>query len=625
MQNQCEKIPIYTWDSISKISKVLSSALIVASLFLISSTGVSADTSNASVGVWWPTDSAHVTGVQPFKVVADNMAVDQYDMYWQVDNGQLNLLPSNYDGYPHKESSVDLTNWTWKGKGPYMVNFVAKSNGTTFAQRSISLYNDAAASVPVSVAPAPVPTPTPAPIPTPVITTPTPTPAPTPTPVPAPIVASTPVPTITTPTPVINVAPAIIVPAAPASINVWWPTDGAHVTGIQPFKAVVQNMNTDAYTMYWSVDAGGLVPLNTTSTSEGTYKESLVDLSSWNWNTSGQYVLTFTAKNSSGNIIATQKVTIQVGTVSAAVAALQTPVLPTVINAVTGNLAGLNFYVNPQSGAASQASAWKYSRPNDALLMNVLASQATATWIGNWNTDVYKAVHAVTDAAQKSNTVPVFVAYNIPGRDCGGYSAGGINSPDGYRSWIGSFAAAIGNTKAVVILEPDALANIGCLSPADQATRLSLLSDAVNTFKVSGQTSVYIDAGHSGWIDTSVMASELQKANIGRADGFSLNISNYQSSSDSISYGNSLSQKINGKHFVVDTSRNGNGPDAGNNWCNPSGRAIGAKPTTATGNALIDAFLWIKTPGESDGNCNGGPGAGQWWSDGALELVRNSH
>ena len=69
---------------------------------------------------------------------------------------------------------------------------------------------------------------------------------------------------------------------------------------------------------------------------------------------------------------------------------------------------------------------------------------------------------------------------------------------------------------------------------------------------------------------------------------------------------------------MVDTSRNG-GNAASGAWCNPAGAGIGQKPTTQTGNSLADAFLWIKTPGESDGNCNGGPGAGQWWTSYALQ------
>jgi endoglucanase len=59
--------------------------------------------------------------------------------------------------------------------------------------------------------------------------------------------------------------------------------------------------------------------------------------------------------------------------------------------------------------------------------------------------------------------VPVFVTYNIPQRDCGQYSAGGVNSAGEYASWIGKIADAIGNNKAAVIIEPDALTLTDCL------------------------------------------------------------------------------------------------------------------------------------------------------------------
>ena len=39
---------------------------------------------------------------------------------------------------------------------------------------------------------------------------------------------------------------------------------------------------------------------------------------------------------------------------------------------------------------------------------------------------------------------------------------------------------------------------------------------------------------------------------------------------------------------------------------------------------LLDAFLWIKRPAESDGACRGAPQAGQLHLDYALELARNA-
>jgi endoglucanase len=71
----------------------------------------------------------------------------------------------------------------------------------------------------------------------------------------------------------------------------------------------------------------------------------------------------------------------------------------------------------------------------------------------------------------------------------------------------------------------------------------------------------------------------------------------------------------------VDTSRNGRGPAPGGAWCNPPGRGLGTPPTAATGNAEVDAYLWVKHPGQSDGTCNGGPAAGGWWASYALELA----
>ena len=69
---------------------------------------------------------------------------------------------------------------------------------------------------------------------------------------------------------------------------------------------------------------------------------------------------------------------------------------------------------------------------------------------------------------------------------------------------------------------------------------------------------------------------------------------------------------------MIDTSRNGNGPytegDPEENWCNPPGRALGEAPDDETRRAgLVDAYVWVKRPGESDGTCKGGPKAGRRW------------
>ena len=289
----------------------------------------------------------------------------------------------------------------------------------------------------------------------------------------------------------------------------------------------------------------------------------------------------------------------------------------------SGNpLLGASFYVNPSSNAKHTADAWRSTRPADAAQMDKIATQSVAAWLGNWNTNIQADANSQAAAITSAGAIPVFVAYNIPQRDCGGLSGGGGASPEAYRTWINGLANGIGSRKAVVILEPDALANMDCLSAADQQTRVDLLKYAVTALRAKGQIFVYIDAGHSNWQSAGTIAARLIRAGIDIANGFSLNVSNFGYTSSNTSYGQSVSALVGGKHFVIDTSRNGLGPTSDWQWCNPAGRAIGNRPSAVTGNALIDAYLWLKVPGESDGACNGYPSSGTWMPEYALGLAQ---
>ena len=286
-------------------------------------------------------------------------------------------------------------------------------------------------------------------------------------------------------------------------------------------------------------------------------------------------------------------------------------------------LNGMFFFVDAQSNARQTADAWRSSRPNDAAMMEKIASSPQAYWFGGWNVDVEADVRAAVSKAASTSAMPVLVAYNIPQRDCGSYSAGGASSADGYRGWMRAFARGIGSRSALVILEPDALAGMDCLNDTDRQTRLDLLSFAVTTLRDAGAM-VYIDAGHSRWHSVETMASRLKAARIDLATGFSLNVSNFHTTAEQITYGNALSSLVSGKHYVIDTSRNGLGATGDAEWCNPDGRALGERPNSNTGHALVDAYLWVKRPGESDGACNGHPAAGTWMPEYALGLAKRA-
>ncbi|MEV0223309.1 glycoside hydrolase family 6 protein [Streptomyces sp. NPDC050704] len=291
--------------------------------------------------------------------------------------------------------------------------------------------------------------------------------------------------------------------------------------------------------------------------------------------------------------------------------------------------AGSPFWVDPGSPAAQQAELWeRQGRGRDARLLKRIADRPAALWPPADNPE--PSIRAATAAAAREGRTAVFVAYDIPHRDCGQHSAGGAYDADAYRRWIGRFAQAIGDSRALVVLEPDAVAHVvdGCTPAEYHAEREQLLSEAIVRLKEQPRTEVYLDAGNPAWIQEPwKLVEPLRRAGVANADGFALNVANFQPDETTKAYGRRLSRELGGKHFVVDTSRNGNGPLGGDRaqaWCNPPGRALGTPPTTDTGDPLVDAYLWIKRPGESDGQCRGGPAAGQWWADYALGLARNS-
>jgi endoglucanase len=208
----------------------------------------------------------------------------------------------------------------------------------------------------------------------------------------------------------------------------------------------------------------------------------------------------------------------------------------------------------------------------------------------------------------------VLVAYTVQGRDCGKYSTGGARTPRAYRRWIDAFAQGISTRAAIVILEPDALAGL-C-----GKHRIANLRTATDRLEALPAALVYVDAGHSNWEPSATMARRLRRVHATR---FALNVSNFRRTDELVAYGSKI-----GMPFVIDTSRNGRGPWHGKeDWCNPPRRGLGARPTTSTGIAGVDAFLWVKAPGESDGECANGndPPAGRWWPKYALGLARRAN
>lgn len=293
--------------------------------------------------------------------------------------------------------------------------------------------------------------------------------------------------------------------------------------------------------------------------------------------------------------------------------------------ASAGSLPGaMQFYVNPDS----QVVKWVAANPNDSrqpVIASRIASQPQGTWFSNYSPSTVTAdVQQVTSAAAAAGQVPVLVTYQIPNRDCGGYSAGGAPDLAAYDAWVDAFAAGLGDQRVVVILEPDSIALITCLNSGELAGRYASLARAGAVIhEANPQAKVYYDAGHSAWNSASVQADRLRSAGVVTSgDGIFSNVSNFRTTNNEVAFAKSVLASLGNPanlHAVIDTSRNGNGP-AGSEWCDPEGRALGMNPTADTGDAAIDAYLWVKLPGEADG-CAGTPGT--FLPDQAYALATN--
>ena len=327
-------------------------------------------------------------------------------------------------------------------------------------------------------------------------------------------------------------------------------------------------------------------------------------------------------------------------------AVVATASVATLLVAACGSSASRGTSRSPGNGPAATAATQLYVDPGSPLFAEArlllgenqapeaaellaLAQTPAALWASG-QPDEMEQVRQVTLAAASAHQVPVIVAYNLPDRDaCGRYSADGGTDAAGYATWIDQLAAAIGDGDDIVIVEPDAVPDIvsGCLSPSQATERYQLLRYAMSRLGRLPHAQVYLDAGNPGMFSNPAeLVAPLRQAGISDGRGFSANVSNFQWTGTVVTWSQQLESALGGgMQAVIDTSRNGNGPYTGPDspqWCNPPGRAPGPAPALHPGPAGVSAYLWIKDPGISDGPCNGGPAAGQFWLSYALGLAQ---
>jgi len=183
----------------------------------------------------------------------------------------------------------------------------------------------------------------------------------------------------------------------------------------------------------------------------------------------------------------------------------------------------------------SRVLDWVRANPDDPrrpVIEERIADRPAAVWFADFSPATITArVAAVTSGAAARGRVPVLVPYAIPERDCGGHSRGGAPGLDAYDAWIDRFAAGLGSGEVIVVLEPDAVAQAGCLPAGERAERFASLARAGRVLKAANpKARVYHDAGHSGWHPAGNQAELLRQAGAASAassDGVFSNVSNF--------------------------------------------------------------------------------------------------
>jgi cellulose 1,4-beta-cellobiosidase len=345
----------------------------------------------------------------------------------------------------------------------------------------------------------------------------------------------------------------------------------------------------------------------------------------------------------------------------------------------------VNFFLNPEYVDSVEATAKAF--PSDAEAIRKVKQYPSGLWLDSiahvanvprWLDEAKKQ-----QQASGKPTLSLFVVYDLPNRDCSANSSAGELkvSENGVARYRTEFIDVIaGHFKAhpdlpiVVILEPDSLGNLVTnlnLPKCSEAKDVYVESTAyaIKTLALPN-VSIYLDAAHAGWLgwdghrETLIKVYKKVLKMAGGYDmirGFATNVSNYthlynrdgaaMESSDpcynELVYVKKLAvglsdHGVKNKGFIVDTSRNGKGGirKVWGHWCNIKGAGLGERPRAAP-EPFIDAFFWVKPPGESDGvsdpsqprfdaecgsneSAQGAPQAGVWFQKYFLDLVRNA-
>lgn len=624
-------------------SNILLLILLVLALVLFSQEYVNkSEPVGVALEILWPLPDSNLTSAQVLSVSVPGLQPGQlarYKLFWELENGTLGG-EMNFDGQNTFTTSVDTNTWDWKRDNHYKLTFLVRDQNGEIKRREEVAVFVGNAGIPSVALNEPVEDPTPE------IETMGENSA---------NVYSSVTPKTTTK---INEIKAPTTPVVPT-----FSVDLVKALAKQDQKFVIKFSGYDNSKtgVFWKVDDGKKNPIY----NDGSGFVASINIYGWNWRGEGPYPVTIGLMDiqTSKVLVTKEFVFTRKGEGEVAVVAHEVKTLATattnepvwtapVVTTSSSSTATTTSKPNPVSANKPQSakvtlpvtnysplkvgslyipkkpailSAIEVSKNSDEkTALEHITKQSSAIWLNGDGIDNNIYIQNIITESKSQSRLPVFVLYNIPDRDCGAYSSGGAKASADYRAWVDRLATHL-TGEAIVIVEPDAIPQLNCVSKERQDERLALIKYAVDKLSSSNsKLHIYLDAGHAFWVNAEEMATRLERAGIKNARGFALNVSNFVQTINNVTYGYYLSNLLSGKNFVIDTSRNGKGPTANREWCNPRERGLGENPVIFGGSkGKLDAYLWIKIPGESDGTCNGGPGAGGFWPEYATELYRN--
>ncbi|KAJ5135830.1 uncharacterized protein N7515_005108 [Penicillium bovifimosum] len=375
---------------------------------------------------------------------------------------------------------------------------------------------------------------------------------------------------------------------------------------------------------------------------------------------------------------------------SATAAAIANAARATVTTAASANpFSGYELYANPYYASEVSASALPSMTGSAQAAASSAANVPSFYWLDTADkvptmSTFLEDIRSKNAAGASPPIAGTFVVYDLPDRDCAALASNGEYSiadggVDNYKAYIDSIREVLveySDVQTILVVEPDSLANLvtnmgvsKCANAHD--AYLECTNYAVTQLNLDN-VAMYLDAGHAGWLGwdanlspaAQLFAGVYNDANKPAAmRGLATNVANYNAFSlstcpsytqgdnncDEKRYINAIAPLLQNAgwdaHFIVDTGRNGVQPtqqSAWGDWCNVKGTGFGVRPTTDTGDSLVDAFVWVKPGGESDGTSDSSatrydahcgysdalqpaPEAGTWFQAYFAQLVENAN